>query len=82
MPKTKMMKILFTGGGSGGHVFPIIAIAREIKRAMPQETKLYYLGPKDDWVDIYLSQEEIEINEVFSGKIRRYSTPKAIALNI
>jgi len=82
MSKIKMMKILFTGGGSGGHVFPIIAVAREIKRMMPQETKLYYLGPKDDWVGIYLSQEEIEINEIFSGKIRRYFTPRAIALNI
>ncbi len=82
MPKTKMMKILFTGGGSGGHVFPIIAVVREIQRMMPQETKLYYLGPKDDWVHIYLSEEKIEINEISSGKIRRYFTPRAIALNI
>ncbi len=76
------MKILFTGGGSGGHIFPIIAVVREMRRMMPQETKLYYLGPKDDWVDIYLSQEEIEINEISSGKIRRYFTPQAIILDI
>lgn len=82
MPKTETMKILFTGGGSGGHVFPIIAIAREIKRMMPHETKLYYLGPKDDWVDIYLTQEEIEIDEILAGKIRRYFTPQAVILNI
>ena len=82
MPKTKMMKILFTGGGSGGHVFPIVAIVREIKRMMPHETKLYYLGPEDDWVNIYLSEEDIEIDYISSGKIRRYFTVKAMAANI
>lgn len=29
------MKILFTGGGTGGHVFPLVAIAREIRRIYP-----------------------------------------------
>lgn len=29
------MKILFTGGGTGGHIFPIIALAREIRRLYP-----------------------------------------------
>ena len=26
------MKILFTGGGTAGHIFPIIAVAREIRK--------------------------------------------------
>ena len=33
------MKILFTGGGTGGHVFPLVAIAREIRRIYPVRNK-------------------------------------------
>ena len=29
------MKILFTGGGTAGHIFPIVAIVREIRRIYP-----------------------------------------------
>jgi len=27
------MKLVFTGGGTGGHIFPIIAVVREIRKA-------------------------------------------------
>lgn len=76
------MKILFTGGGTGGHVFPIIAIVREIKKKYPQDIRLLYVGPKSEFVSLFLSQEEIKIKTVLAGKIRRYSDPIAILLNI
>ena len=68
------MKILFTGGGTAGHVFPIIAIAREIRRIYPMTTQkvpldFYYLGPKDDFSLIVLSQEDLIIKTIISGKI-------------
>ncbi|MDI6602854.1 MAG: UDP-N-acetylglucosamine--N-acetylmuramyl-(pentapeptide) pyrophosphoryl-undecaprenol N-acetylglucosamine transferase [Patescibacteria group bacterium] len=67
------MKILFTGGGTAGHIFPIIAIAREIKRIYPEPNlQFFYLGPRDEFSQILLSQEEINVKHVFSGKIRRY----------
>ncbi len=67
------MKILFTGGGTGGHVFPIIAIVREIRRMYPKrDLELYYLGPKDELALAYLSQEDFIIKTIVSGKIRRY----------
>ena len=67
------MKILFTGGGTGGHVFPIVAIVREIRRIYPkQNLQFYYLGPKDDFGLILLSQEDFIIKTIVSGKIRRY----------
>lgn len=80
--KKERFKIVLTGGGTGGHVFPLIAVAREIKRIMPKETELFYLGPEDEWVKLYLSQEEIEIKPIISGKIRRYITLKSLLLNI
>lgn len=67
------MKILFTGGGTGGHVFPIVAIAREIRRIYSKkDLELYYLGPKDEFGLILLSQEDFIIKTIVSGKIRRY----------
>lgn len=80
------MKILFTGGGSGGHVFPIIAVSREIKKICARKgikkLHLVYVGPQDHWAKTLLSQEGIKVKTILAGKIRRYFTPKAIILNI
>lgn len=67
------MKILFTGGGTGGHVFPLVAIAREIRRIYPKkDLEFHYLGPQDELANIYLSEEDFIIHTIMSGKIRRY----------
>ncbi|MEJ6694666.1 MAG: undecaprenyldiphospho-muramoylpentapeptide beta-N-acetylglucosaminyltransferase [Chitinophagales bacterium] len=41
----KNLKILMSGGGSGGHVFPAIAIADAIKKISP-ETEFLFIGAK------------------------------------
>lgn len=67
------MKILFTGGGSGGHLLPIIAIARELKRLSDdKDIKLYYVGPKDPMASLLLAQENFKIQNIVTGKIRGY----------
>lgn len=77
------MKILFTGGGTGGHIFPIIAITREIKRmSLANEIELVYVGPKDQFAGLFLPQEGIKLRGILAGKIRRYFSAKAIFLNI
>lgn len=75
------MKILFTGGGTAGHIFPIVALVRELRR-LGLDWKFFYLGPKDDFGSILLSQEDIKIKNIFSGKIRRYFTWKSVLQNI
>ncbi|GAH71090.1 unnamed protein product, partial [marine sediment metagenome] len=54
------MKILFTGGGTGGHTFPLIAVIREIRRIYPKEDlQLFYIGPKDEWASFLIAKEEV-----------------------
>ncbi len=67
------MKILFTGGGTGGHLFPLIAVAREIRRLSDnQNIQLHYIGPKDEKGRLLLTQETFKIHAIVCGKIRRY----------
>ena len=76
------MKILFTGGGTGGHIVPLTALVREIKKIHPgEDLKLYYFGPKDDFGTLLLAQEGVKVRVILSGKIRRYFTPKSFLLN-
>ncbi|MFC1663773.1 glycosyltransferase [Patescibacteria group bacterium] len=75
------MKILFTGGGTGGHIFPIIGIVRELRRLDPKDFQFFYIGPKDDFGSILLSQEGVKVKTIFAGKIRRYWGVKSFFQN-
>ena len=37
----KKLKVILSGGGTGGHIFPAIAIANEIKKMVPQVEILF-----------------------------------------
>ncbi|MCD6550335.1 undecaprenyldiphospho-muramoylpentapeptide beta-N-acetylglucosaminyltransferase [bacterium] len=79
------MKIVFTGGGTGGHIYPIIAVSREVKRICSEEginIKFIYIGPKDELTSRLLSQEGIKIKPIIAGKIRRYGGIVPIIQNI
>lgn len=77
------MKILFTGGGTAGHIIPIIAIIREIKkRYSDHNIDLFYIGPKDNFSSMLLSREKIKIKHILAGKIRRGFSLKNIFQNI
>lgn len=69
------MKILFTGGGTGGHFYPIIAIAESIIQKSAQEKlippSLYYMAA-DKYNPRALFDHEITFIEVPAGKLRRY----------
>ncbi|MEM8906477.1 MAG: glycosyltransferase, partial [Bacteroidota bacterium] len=43
--KSKPLKVIISGGGSGGHIFPAIAIANELRQREAQ-TELLFVGAK------------------------------------
>lgn len=69
------MKIIFTGGGTGGHFYPIIAIAQAIKRISKDkrlvEPKMYFFSPTP-YNPGLLYDNGIEYKKTYSGKMRRY----------
>lgn len=59
------MRIVLTGGGTGGHIYPALAVAKEILRKEPQATFLYIGSGKGLEADIVpragIQFESIEI---------------------
>ena len=70
------MRILFTGGGTGGHITPIVAVIRQLKQANGK-FKMYFLGPTGEFRNI-LEKEGIKIKKILAGKLRRYFSMKTI----
>lgn len=69
------MKIIFTGGGSGGHFYPIIAVAESIQKIAKEKKlitpKMYFFAPSPYDQGI-LYDHNIEYQKVSAGKMRRY----------
>lgn len=69
------MKIVFTGGGTGGHFYPIIAVAQKVNQIIDRENiigaKLYYISdsPYDKQM---LFENGIIFEQIDAGKMRTY----------
>jgi UDP-N-acetylglucosamine--N-acetylmuramyl-(pentapeptide) pyrophosphoryl-undecaprenol N-acetylglucosamine transferase len=75
------MKILFTGGGTGGHFYPIIAIVQAIHEIADTEKlvgiELFFISD-DPYDKRLLFENGIKYEQVSAGKIRRYFSFKNI----
>ncbi|MCR2823873.1 undecaprenyldiphospho-muramoylpentapeptide beta-N-acetylglucosaminyltransferase [Lederbergia panacisoli] len=62
-------KIVFTGGGSAGHVTPNIAIIRELNK---EDWNIFYIGSKKGIEKELVEKVNIPYYTISSGKLRRY----------
>ncbi len=78
------MKILFTGGGTGGHFYPVIAVAQEVVRVTKENRllnpEMYYMSTEEYNKGI-LFENNLTFKKVTSGKIRRKKSIPNIILN-
>jgi len=72
------MRILLTGGGTGGHLFPLLAVYKAIQKESPEPIDFMYLGPCNKLSEVTLEKQGIKTKHVLTGKWRRYFSLKNI----
>lgn len=69
------MKIVFTGGGTGGHFYPIIAVAEAVHDAVKERKllppEMYFFGPAA-FDERALYENGLTFVKTPAGKVRRY----------
>jgi len=79
------MKILLTGGGTGGHIMPILAVVDKLKKLdkdcneapqpcgtmEPTNLDFLFIGPKSNFNKV-ITDEGIKVKTISAGKLRRY----------
>jgi len=71
-----MLKIVLTGGGTGGHIYPLVAVGESLKKLATEDNvslDLYYLGVSGDY-EFILESADIRVHNVAGGKMRSYSS--------
>lgn len=72
-----MMTVVFTGGGTGGHIYPGLAVAREL--ATMTACRILWIGNKDGMDRKIVEEAGIEFFGIPAGKFRRYLSLKNVS---
>lgn len=69
------MRILLTGGGTGGHLFPLVAIVQQLKKIETtrhlEPLEFLFIGPDSFGQDVF-KKYNIPAKNILAGKLRRY----------
>ena len=72
-----MKRIIFTGGGTAGHVTPNVALLEHFDRA---EWEIHYIGSKSGMEEEIIKKvPQVEYHGIDTGKLRRYHSMKNFA---
>jgi UDP-N-acetylglucosamine--N-acetylmuramyl-(pentapeptide) pyrophosphoryl-undecaprenol N-acetylglucosamine transferase len=66
------IRIVLTGGVSGGHVFPLLAVAEAVQRKSPIPTEFLFVGSRGVFEENAMQAAGIPMKFVATGKWRRY----------
>jgi UDP-N-acetylglucosamine--N-acetylmuramyl-(pentapeptide) pyrophosphoryl-undecaprenol N-acetylglucosamine transferase len=67
------MRILVSGGGTGGHIYPALAVARALQARHGAE--ILYLGDEHGLETRIVPQAGLRMATIQAGKLRRYLAP-------
>lgn len=66
------LRIAFAGGGSGGHLYPQVAVAGEIRRLAP-ETEIFFVSTRGSIEERLIPKSGYEVVLIPSGKLKGQS---------
>ena len=72
-----MVSIAFTGGGTGGHIYPGLAVAAALKERFP--CRIFWLGSAAGMDRALVEGGGLEFFGVPSGKLRRYISQRNLS---
>lgn len=72
--------IVFTGGGTLGHIAPVISVASKIHTLSP-ETRLVYVIERNNTNEQFIKDSKLPftIRHIFAGKYRRYHNQRLLS---
>lgn len=65
-------RVVLSGGVSGGHTYPLIAVARVLRKRYPEGIEILFLGGGGVFEEAAMKAENIPMQSVLFGKMRRY----------
>jgi UDP-N-acetylglucosamine--N-acetylmuramyl-(pentapeptide) pyrophosphoryl-undecaprenol N-acetylglucosamine transferase len=71
------VRVVLTGGGTGGHAYPVVAVAQEV-RALDPEAVFLWIGSSGGQEREVAQQVDIAFKTVPTGKLRRYFSIKTL----
>ena len=75
---SQKLRILVTGGGSGGHIYPLLAVLEALNKTIEKtrlEAEIRYLGASGRY-RFLISSQNVSVIDITEAKIRRYFSLK------
>lgn len=70
-------RVVLCGGGSGGHLFPLVTVVKYLKKNYGEENfEFLFIGPHGELDDKIMQENNIPTKIILCGKLRRYFSLK------